>query len=256
MAHRIAHDAAAARRRAGSRGVSLQERVYRVLEEQLRGSAFVRGDVLPSEEALATRFAVSRVTIRAALARLEQDGRISRIQGRGTVVAAPPAPVLPRLSLTDVLSDMEQVARTTTVQVVAFDYRPAPPDVAEMLGLASGATCQYAVRLRSAAGQVVMQVTTWFPESTGQNWTAADLAASPLQAMRTRHGLVPHGGQQVVTATIAGPDVAERLGVPLGSPLLRVQRSYTGSDNIPTEYCDALGPATSFELRMALRLPD
>jgi GntR family transcriptional regulator len=256
MADRMAHDAASARRRAGSRGVSLQERVYRVLEEQLRGSAFASGEVLPSEEALASRFAVSRVTIRAALARLEQDGRICRIQGRGTVVAAPPAPVLPRLSLTDVLSDMEHVARTTSVQVVAFDYRPAPPDVAAMLSLAAGATCQYAVRLRSAGGQVILQVTTWFPEATGHLWTASDLAGGPLQAMRTRHGLVPRGGQQVVTATIAGPDVAKRLGVPLGAPLLRVQRSYVGDDNIPTEYCDALGPASSFELRMALRLPD
>jgi DNA-binding GntR family transcriptional regulator len=48
--------------------------------------------------------------------------------------------------------------------------------------------------------------------------------------------------------------VAKGLGVALGSPLLRVQRGTFTAAGLPIEYIDILGPATSFDLRMSLRL--
>jgi GntR family transcriptional regulator len=234
------------------RGVSLQERIYRVLEERLQAGDFAPGAALPSEDALAVRFSVSRVTVRAALARLEQDGRIKRIQGRGTLVTAAPMRSV-RLSLGDVLSDMDNVARATSVRVLAFNYRPAPAEVAAMLGLAGEAIFQHAVRLRSENGRVLLHLTTYIPEAIGLLWTVDELASTPLQVLLKRNGIFPAAGQQVVTAGMAGPEVAERLGVAMGDPLLRVQRTYVDASGRPIEYIEILGPAGSFELRMALR---
>jgi GntR family transcriptional regulator len=234
------------------RGVSLQERLYRVLEERLQAGDLAPGAALPSEDALALRFGVSRVTVRAALARLEQDGRIQRIQGRGTLVtAAPLRPV--RLSLSDVLSDMDSVARATSVRVLEFSYRPAPAEVAAMLGLAGEGQFQHAVRLRSEPGRVLLHLTTYIPQAIGLLWTEAELASAPLQALLNKNGIFPAAGQQVVTAGLAGPEVAARLGVAMGDALLRVQRIYTDAAGSPIEYIEILGPAGSFELRMALR---
>lgn len=42
--------------------------------------------MLPSEDSIATMFGVSRITVRDALANLENLGYISRIQGKGTIV--------------------------------------------------------------------------------------------------------------------------------------------------------------------------
>jgi GntR family transcriptional regulator len=235
------------------RGVSLQERIYRVLQERIAGGEFPPGAALPAEDALAASFAVSRVTIRAALARLEQDGRIRRIQGRGTLVTSWPGATV-RLSLTDVLSDMDHVARATSVRVLDFSYRPAPADVAAML-LPPEELCQHAIRLRSAEGKVKLHLTTWIPASIGRLWTQEDLASFPLQSLFARHGIVPVAGQQVVSASLAAPAVADRLGVEIGAALLRVQRVYLDKNERPIEYIDILGPASSFELRMSLRMP-
>jgi DNA-binding FadR family transcriptional regulator len=49
------------------------------------------GTRLPPERQLAEEFGVSRNEIRKALARLEQDGRLSREVGRGTFVRTPPS---------------------------------------------------------------------------------------------------------------------------------------------------------------------
>lgn len=236
----------------GKRGVSLQERIYRLLDEQLNLGAFDHGQAMPTEDALAAQFAVSRVTIRAALARLEQEGRIRRVQGRGTT--AVPQHRAARLSMTDVLGDMDEVARATTVRVLAFDYRPAPPEAAMLLDMPPGTLCQYAQRLRLAHGTPRLHLTTYIPETIGRLWTQADLAGHSLQSLLRRHGFAAATGQQIVTATQAGPNVAEGLGVELGALLLRVQRSTFTIAGLPIAYIDILGPATSFDLRMTLRL--
>jgi GntR family transcriptional regulator len=57
------------------------------LEEELRGLG--PNSLLPTEEQLALRFDVSRVTIRGALDLLERSGLVSRLRGRGTIVSPP-----------------------------------------------------------------------------------------------------------------------------------------------------------------------
>lgn len=47
---------------------------------------------LPSEHELAERFGVSRQTVRQTFSELEQEGRVYRVQGKGTFAAAPGAP--------------------------------------------------------------------------------------------------------------------------------------------------------------------
>jgi len=236
------------------RGVSLQERVFRVLEERIQAGEFRAANALPSEQVLASQFAVSRVTIRAALERLAHEGRIVRIQGRGTLLAdSHEAQAQVRISLTDVLSDMDGVARASSVTVVTFDYRPPPPEVAAMLKLGPGDICQHAVRLRTANGRVILHLTSFIPEDIGRHWSADDLANQPLQSLVAAQGLVLTAGNQVVTAVRATPMVAERLGIELGAPLLRVQRVCAVASGRPVEYVETLGPGTSFDLQMALR---
>ncbi len=232
------------------RGVSLQEQVYRHLDEQLADAG--SGARLPTEAELVAQFAVSRVTIRAALARLAQEGRIERTRGRGTVAKARPA--APRLSLSDVLDDMDHVARTTAVRLLVFDDRPAPADVAALLGLPVGAPCQHAIRLRLAGAAALLHLTSYIPAAIGRLWTEAELARLPLQSLLRRHPHPAVGGQQVVSAAQAGPAVADRLGVGVGTALLRVQRVTQAEDGSPIGYLDILGPAASFELRMSLRI--
>lgn len=62
---------------------------YTSLLERIRGGEFGVGVPLPAERQLAVDYGVSRITISKALDLLENDGLISREQGRGTFVLAP-----------------------------------------------------------------------------------------------------------------------------------------------------------------------
>lgn len=60
--------------------------VARQLFEKIRGGNFSPGDALPSEQKLADRYGVSRITVRRAIEVLEEEGQVERQHGRGTFV--------------------------------------------------------------------------------------------------------------------------------------------------------------------------
>jgi GntR family transcriptional regulator len=69
--------------------VPLYYQLQELLKERIESGGWNPGDRLPSESELARRYGVSRVVVRQALAILEDDGQILRVQGRGTFVAEP-----------------------------------------------------------------------------------------------------------------------------------------------------------------------
>jgi GntR family transcriptional regulator len=69
--------------------VPLYYQLQELLKERIESGGWNPGDRLPSESELARRYGVSRVVVRQALAILQDDGQILRVQGRGTFVAEP-----------------------------------------------------------------------------------------------------------------------------------------------------------------------
>ena len=70
---------------------SEKDRLYRILEnkicERIFRGEYADGENLPPERTLAESLGVSRVTVRKALALLEADGIIQRVQGSGNRVS-------------------------------------------------------------------------------------------------------------------------------------------------------------------------
>ncbi|HEX8867561.1 MAG TPA: GntR family transcriptional regulator, partial [Lentzea sp.] len=62
------------------------------------------GSPIPTERSLAAEFDVSRTTVRQALAELTVEGRLLRVQGKGTFAAEPK--VAQRLQLSSYTEDM------------------------------------------------------------------------------------------------------------------------------------------------------
>jgi GntR family transcriptional regulator len=69
--------------------VPMYYQLQEVMKEHIESGAWPPGGLLPSEPELARSFGVSRAVVRQALAILEDDHQIRRIQGRGTFVAHP-----------------------------------------------------------------------------------------------------------------------------------------------------------------------
>ena len=93
------------------------QRVYDQLRERIAQREFVPGVRLPAHTDLATEFGVAPLTMRQVLGRLEDDGLVSRQQGRGTFVQAQTAPAVL------ILGDNPEMRALLRVHVTRAGYR-------------------------------------------------------------------------------------------------------------------------------------
>ena len=67
---------------------SLYQQLADSLRDKIYEGQYAFGDKLPSERSLAEKFGISHLTVRKALAILEEEGMLLRVQGKGTFVRA------------------------------------------------------------------------------------------------------------------------------------------------------------------------
>jgi GntR family transcriptional regulator len=205
-------------------GPPLYHRIYLVLRQMVLEGRYPPDRAMPGEHELAAEFAASRITIRRALATLEAQGLVVRRRGAGTF-ARPPAPAEPlREDLRGLIENRLQWGLRTTVRLITFDYVPATPELAALMGLPGNASVQHSVRVRSTRGLPFSYLTAWVPEQIGRRYGRADLAARPLLALLEENGVAIARAEQTISARLADSTVAPLLGVEIGAALLWVRR--------------------------------
>jgi GntR family transcriptional regulator len=231
---------------------SKTRRLYLVLRDRIVSGAERPGTRLPGEPQLAARHGVSRVTVRRALEALENEGLIRRQAGAGTFVLGADGRRTLVADLSNMLAHLVEMGRATRVKLLAFGYEAAPKPVAEALGLGAGARVQRAVRVRYVDDAAFSHLVTWVPEAVGATYSEADLASTPLLALLERSGIVAERATQSVSATLAGPEHAEALGVDVGSPLIAMTRTVFDPDGQGVEHLHALYRPDRYTLQTEL----
>jgi DNA-binding GntR family transcriptional regulator len=140
-------------------------RVVRSLRRRLSQGEWAAGARLPSEPTLAKELAVSRVTVRAALAQLENDGIVNRRHGSGTYVNS----VRPLVSSLHINMSGEQMIRSSghVPGIAEMSWRQAEADevIADRLAVEVGTPVVHLYRVRTADGVPVIVEYDYFPES-------------------------------------------------------------------------------------------
>lgn len=118
---------------------SLSSDVKKVLRDQIRAMDANGSTKLPSEDALARQYGVSRVTVRRALDELEQEGLILRIHGRGTFANRAALKMEVNLLAGGEFRHMiQQSGHETSVRQLQAAVIPAPADIAAELQIPEG----------------------------------------------------------------------------------------------------------------------
>lgn len=222
-------------------GTALHRQLFIVLRDEIERGVYSATGTLPKEEALCSRFGVSRITVRRALADLVALGVVERRHGLGTFLkkSSQKARATPSLSFID---SLRQVASDTQVQVLEVGRVAPPPDIAAVLQIAPGELALHAYRLRSIGGVPVMMTEAWVPDRIGKRVTAARLRKRALYELLQEEGVRFGRVVQEITAQAAAPDVAGFLNVEVGVPLLKLVRLMHDMEARPVEHLTALLP--------------
>ena len=107
------------------------QRVKRHILKHIEAGDWQPGDRVPSENELVRLFAISRMTVNRAVRELTRDGRLIRLQGKGTYVAEPKAGA----ALLEILPIDEEIAARGAhyrADVITLAREPVPEDVARL----------------------------------------------------------------------------------------------------------------------------
>ncbi|WP_420367670.1 GntR family transcriptional regulator [Curtobacterium sp. L1-20] len=204
----------------------------------LRGE-FDSDGALPSEHDLAADYGVARGTTRHALGTLRAGGLLEARPGaRWRVRSAARSQEAGRLE------SFAQWARAQGREpgghVVAV--RSAPATVVERRRfrvVTADDQVLHVTRVRSLDGvPVMLERTTYAPWVSAVVRSMPDWQTSVTAAMEDRFGIRIGSAASTVDAVAATQEEADRLGVPLGSALLRFQRSSVAEDGRPLESGD------------------
>jgi GntR family transcriptional regulator len=198
------------------------------------------GEQLPTEDALMTRFRVSKITVRQALRDLAQLGYIRREQGRGTFVQGPPLEEGPR-ELKSFTAEMRSHRLRASSRVLEQGLVPAPPEIADRLAIAADAPVFRLYRLRLADEEPMGVQTAYIPTALAPDIDRIPFAdASLYEVLATRFSLYPASARETHQAVSVPDEIASLLRTPAGSPALMAERLTTLADGRPLEYVHSI----------------
>jgi GntR family transcriptional regulator len=232
-------------------GAHLYHQIYTVIRQWILAGNYGVGEALPGENVLAQRFGVARITVRSAIARLQEEGLVEKRHGLGTFVAdAAATRSVVHAPMSDVLRHIRDVGRGTQVRLIEVEDVAVPASLRTVFESEAG--LRRIVRVRSVNGEPLFHVVTYLPRRIADRFTRADLQRRPMLELLGEAGVRLRSGHQVVGAAVADPVVAELLKLRVGEPLLWIRHTHCDESGRPVEYLELLASAQRFELHMEL----
>lgn len=215
--------------------VPIYEQIAQHLRARVQEGEFALGDQLPTEDELTVAYAVSRSTLRKALALLTGEGMVARTSGKGTFVTLTP--------LRQPLHELSSFAESMTEQGYAISIQPLSSELAEptprlrgQLRLKDGEQVLLLERLHVVEGNPVGVDRLALPV-----WVQERVDVETLMTKSTYHVLEEAGiafgrAEQRVAATSASARLAEVLLVRVSHPILMVERLAFSAEGQPVEH--------------------
>lgn len=235
-------------------------RIADILRERIASQEWAPGDRLPSRAELGQEYGVGDNVIRRAQELLISVGVLEGRAGSGTYVAEPRE----RLRIVRTLyreqaggspfaSDMAALGRRGTWESRTDAKVPAPADIAVRLGIAEGELCVRTSYEFLADGKPVQLSTSWEPYAL----TAGTIIVLPEGGPYGGIGVVRRMAEIGVTVSRAVEQPSPRavtaeestlLGVPKGTLVTHIVRTYYAEDGRAVETADIVVPATLCEI--------
>lgn len=212
------------------------------------------GTSIPTERALAARFDVSRTTVRQALAELTVEGRLLRVQGKGTFAAQPK--VAQRLQLSSYTEDMRAQGREPTSQLLEMTRKAADQELATLLGIGEGSPVLRMRRLRLADEEAMAIETTHLSLNRFNGLTdLIESGGSLYRVLREHYGLVFASAEETIETALASPEEAELLGADVGLPMLLLSRHSFDAEGNPVEWVRSIYRGDRYKFVASLNPP-
>ncbi|MFS4109759.1 GntR family transcriptional regulator [Streptomyces sp. PD-S100-1] len=252
----MATDVSSAPHHGGTPGrVARVPKYYRIKQQVLEMTqALQPGSAMPAERLLAVRLGASRTTIRQALQELVGEGRLDRIQGKGTFVAQPK--LYRSLRLTSHTEDMRAQGLEPASQMLDIGEIPADAKLAALLDIAVGERVLRIERLRLASGDP-MAIETTHLSAVRFPGLRRTLATRPslYTALAEVYGVHLAEADEIIETSLSTPREAQLLATDVGLPMLLLSRHSRDAEGRPVEWVRSVYRGSRYKFVAALHRP-
>jgi DNA-binding GntR family transcriptional regulator len=222
---------------------TLTDQMAADLREQIRSGALKPNDTLPSESTLGDQYGVSRVTVRRALERLQQEGLIASQSGRGRIVREqrpmvyrPQQENEPRISSTmdRFMSFLSNEGRKPS-QSIEVSIEEADILIAKRFGVEVGTPVVARKRVRSIDGEPFNINDTYYLHEVVKDTPVMSPADIPRGSNRIVEDILGDEVRAIDEFYIRmpTPEEAQRLQLSQGTPVaVHYVTGYTAEDKI------------------------
>ena len=161
-----------------------------IIEEKIDSGVWKKGMMIPSERELCKQYDMSRITVRNAIDGLVRQGKLVKVQGKGTFVQG--RSIIQNLGNVYSFSrEMEKQGKISSTKLVCRELMKANSKIAHELGVDEDREVIYIERLRCAENVPIMLEKSYFPKETcGYVWEI-DLDRQPLyKTLEEQYGIV------------------------------------------------------------------
>ena len=224
-----------------------------VLREQINADAFLPGTALPSELELMQSYNVSRTTVRQALTLLADDNIIIKVQGKGSFIQQPTV-TQELMSLQTVTEVLTSAGLIPFVRVLSVDMQAdIRPHIRQQLQLEENETVVCVKRQHLVKDRPIAYAIIYLSGKFDWRFSADDLKRQSIYAwLEAESHILVDRGRQVIRATAANEDVASRLDLFPGSPVLFVENTSTTAEGTPIDFTEFYFPPDQYSLVVSL----
>lgn len=231
--------------------LSLYYQVKLIIKKMIESGEWGVGTKIPSEESIARRYNISRMTVRQAIKELVQEGWLYREPGIGTFVCN--VKFQQGLSrLTSFTEDVEQRGMKPGAKVVSAELGAPNDTVRSVLQLKESEWVYELQRIRLADGTPLAFERIFVPYKYCSDFLSADLVGSVTKALELK-GIRCLVADQAISAGKVEGSEADYLGLKKGSVVLRMKRTYYGERGIPIYYAETIYPGDKYEVFLTLQ---
>lgn len=213
---------------------SLYLQVRDAMTQRIMAGEWRPGTAVPNETDLARELGVSPGTMRKALDMIENEGLVSRRQGRGTFVNDPTSPILATRYNKIRGPDGERIVGT--ISTLEVSEGPSNDEERERLRLRESEIVCRIRRTRSHNTRTYMTETAILPDALFPGLAETSHCSLGIVAISHTYGVLLGDAVEHVSLGVASQSAAEVLNIAEGSPIFVLDRTIETREGRPAEW--------------------
>jgi GntR family transcriptional regulator len=218
-----------------------------ILENKLKAH-----EKLPPERELSKMWNMNRITLRSAIASLEEAGRLYSVHGKGTMIS--PRHIRTLQDLEGFSQSVSRYGGHTETRLLSFSTVECDKHLAHRFKRTLGEKLYRISRLRIIEETPMMIENAFIPCVLAPGLEEHDLVKGSLYTiLENAYGLTLDHGEEKTSITSVNAEEAEYLGIEADSPAFWIVSTTKDPENVVIEYCRTVARIDMVEMSSTLR---